>query len=173
MWVKLIQGTQEIYLENDYGNEKIKLLEHLKLGWTLTSSNWFNKNHSPLDWLNGNCIDGTPGKPQTFTLSKMYYNKLPQTWKGPQDMVPGLPPAPPAPPPAPPPVPPPTPPSGKSFNCNNWKCVDPGDGNGKYSTYSECQNVCKSSPYKIIILGIISIIIFIIVLGIYLYKHRK
>jgi hypothetical protein len=113
MWVKLIQGNKYIYLENDYGTTKPSLFDQLKMGWTLTSSNWMNQDKSPLDWLNGTCVQGSPGN-RVFTLSKMYYNKIPSSWTSPKDMVPGLPPAPPSPPPVPrPPGPsPPGPHSG-------------------------------------------------------------
>lgn len=176
MWVKLIQGNKYIYLENDYGDKKPKLLDYLKLGWTLTSSNWFNQDYSPLDWLNGKCISGVQGTPPTFTLSKMYYNKIPKSWTGPQDMIPGLPPAPPVPPV--PPVPP-----SQSFNCGgkdgDWKCFDPGDGSGKYSTKSDCQSICKHSKSKNILGLIISVFIILILfigliaLFIYLYKKNR
>ena len=75
------------------------------MGRTLTSSNWMNQDKSPLVWLNGKCLQGSPDN-RVFTLSKMYYDKIPSSWTSPKDMKPGLPPAPPAPrPPGPGPGP--------------------------------------------------------------------
>lgn len=118
MWVKLIQGDNYLYLENDYGTTRPSLMEQLKLGWTLTSSNWMNPDKSPLDWLNGPCVQGSPDS-RVFTVSKMYYDTIPSSWTSPKDMIPGLTAAPPVPqcppcpsPPSPPPGPSPCPHSG-------------------------------------------------------------